>query len=440
MPINLDNANFKSFVQFAQQRFDAGDTKAVVNASATDPLEGREILKLAQSKTDSVHKWTRGADEGTANNRTRALFRAAIAQMFDGEEHIPASVKKAMLLADYDKGKPLTARRILAVKAAIDIYRNVHEPDPDMQPLAIDEAKATEMAEASRTLLGVSLGDDDLAQAVGLLQKYGSGLPAKTARVLSNFLVNTAAVGDFSDETEEMVKNLVKDMKGWKEFDFNDARLAKLGKKFVQRLNAHVRKTLADPSRFSPSNPGVAQQLVADADRGEWEIDGQKFPIGSDPNAIVDKFCSVIKAPKARKVVSAILNQAALADLETLFTRSGALVGDAGAKNVKEEFLYRIPGGNLFVHRDIARDDYGIVADKDAHYGLEVSDDGRTATVVVAIDKHLSTSGTANADYRIGTATIAERITVDLTKATPAVIGVTFSQTFTPDAVDKPAR
>ena len=41
--------------------------------------------------------------------------------MFGGEANIPDSVKDAMLLADYNQGKPLTARRILAVKVAIDV-------------------------------------------------------------------------------------------------------------------------------------------------------------------------------------------------------------------------------------------------------------------------------------------------------------------------------
>ena len=40
--------------------------------------------------------------------------------MFGGENRVPESVKKAMLMEDYDKGKPLTARRILAIKAAVD--------------------------------------------------------------------------------------------------------------------------------------------------------------------------------------------------------------------------------------------------------------------------------------------------------------------------------
>ena len=40
--------------------------------------------------------------------------------MFGGEDKIPAGVRDAMKLQDYGKGRPLTARRILAVKNAID--------------------------------------------------------------------------------------------------------------------------------------------------------------------------------------------------------------------------------------------------------------------------------------------------------------------------------
>lgn len=75
---------------------------------------------IAHVETDEVHKWLRTDAECDVNDRTRAIFRAAIANIFGGEDRIPASVKKAMLMGDYDHGKPLTARRIMAVKAAID--------------------------------------------------------------------------------------------------------------------------------------------------------------------------------------------------------------------------------------------------------------------------------------------------------------------------------
>lgn len=121
LDINGYNSVFKSFVQFAQQRVDANDSKAVMDAKIQRSIGGRRVLAVTQSLTDAVHKWTRTNDEYAVNDRTRAIFKAAIIDMFGGESKIPASVKKAMLMADYDCGKPLTARRIMAVKAAIDL-------------------------------------------------------------------------------------------------------------------------------------------------------------------------------------------------------------------------------------------------------------------------------------------------------------------------------
>ena len=113
-------STFNSFVKFAQQRVEANDAKAVAEAKLPQPLGGRKILAVAQSLTDAVRKFSRTSDECAANDRTRALFKKAVVDMFGGESKIPASVKKAMLMSDYNAGKPLTARRIMAVKAAID--------------------------------------------------------------------------------------------------------------------------------------------------------------------------------------------------------------------------------------------------------------------------------------------------------------------------------
>ena len=121
LDVNTGYSNvFKTFVDFAQQRVNANDASAIADAHVQKPLGGRKIIAITQSLTDSVHKWTRGVDEWVVNDRTRELFKKAIADMFGGENKIPASVKKAMVMSDYGEGKPLTARRILAVKAAID--------------------------------------------------------------------------------------------------------------------------------------------------------------------------------------------------------------------------------------------------------------------------------------------------------------------------------
>ena len=123
LDINGYNATFKAFTDFAQQRVDAGKGTAIARATAdaaTGALASRDIKAATTDSLRGFFKWSRSSDDKAANDATRKLFRDAIIDMFGGESKIPAAVKKAMIMADYDCGKPLTARRILAVKAAID--------------------------------------------------------------------------------------------------------------------------------------------------------------------------------------------------------------------------------------------------------------------------------------------------------------------------------
>ena len=136
LDVNGYNSVFKSFVDFAQERIGANRAKDVADARVNQ-LGNRKILAITRSQTDEVHKWLRTTDEYDVNDRTRAIFKAAVANMFGGEDRIPDSVKTAMLMDDYNCGKPLTARRIMAVKVAID---------------ADGTAKALSQAEAQRRI------------------------------------------------------------------------------------------------------------------------------------------------------------------------------------------------------------------------------------------------------------------------------------------------
>ena len=86
----------------------------------TGALAGRRVTASTTDSIRGMFKWFRSPDDQTANNETRKIFRSAINEMFGGESKIPDSVRDAMRMADYDKGKPLTARRILIVKEAVD--------------------------------------------------------------------------------------------------------------------------------------------------------------------------------------------------------------------------------------------------------------------------------------------------------------------------------
>ena len=76
----------------------------------------------AATDGDSIGKLRRSNSFKNANNTVRAEFSKTIAQMFGGAGRIPENVLSAMNMKDYERGKPLTADRILDVYSAIKDY------------------------------------------------------------------------------------------------------------------------------------------------------------------------------------------------------------------------------------------------------------------------------------------------------------------------------
>ena len=112
--INSYNDVFRNFAEFAQKSLEAGDEKAIATVGEQQTGDGRKILTVANSFSDRLknwNTWTRRGDAKSANDFARQLFRDSVANMFGGESKITESVKKAMVLGDYNSGKPLTARQ-----------------------------------------------------------------------------------------------------------------------------------------------------------------------------------------------------------------------------------------------------------------------------------------------------------------------------------------
>ena len=119
MTINR-NMQFEKFVQFAKQSMDTGQTKAIARAGGADVNSSLALRSITASTTDKAFALSRSRADKAENDVARDLFRQSVIDMFGGESNIPKSVKKAMLLKDYGSGKPLTARRIIAVQQAIE--------------------------------------------------------------------------------------------------------------------------------------------------------------------------------------------------------------------------------------------------------------------------------------------------------------------------------
>lgn len=114
------SANFKKFVDFANKAY------ATKGENTVARFEG---MPRGDYKGTFASFW-RTSDMKTANDQVRDLFRKTIADMFGGERNIPDIVRDNMKLEDFNKGKPLTARRINLVRIAIDTLGGGKFTDP----------------------------------------------------------------------------------------------------------------------------------------------------------------------------------------------------------------------------------------------------------------------------------------------------------------------
>ena len=295
----------------------------------------------------------------------------------------------------------------------------------------IATGKAREMVDDSVARLGLEgvfdKGKRELA--VMYLEKYGGGLPATNARILSNYVVNILMYGG-GDEGD--VKKLADGMKSWRMFAMGDPNLAALGQKFVERQNDYVKEILDKPgSGFSKVHPDMFAQLELDADRGFWDVNGTLLH-QENSDLVVDKFLETVKDPNARKVVSTLLNQGNFSDVEGILARCPMPVWN-GAEG-GQELLNDIKGAEMFISKRRA-DDAEVVDPivKDSghlEYKLNISQDGKTAYLTITTGKDIIAALDDTRPRKIGTAMVSVMSTVDLTKEIPEVTNVTFAQSF----------
>ncbi len=117
------NTQFQNFVNFANERVKAGKDDAIALVEEGSTSLGVRSIKAASSDRAGhfAASFFRTNASKSANDVARDIFKRAISDMFGGENRIPDIVRDTMKMEDFGQGKPLTARRILAVKSAIDI-------------------------------------------------------------------------------------------------------------------------------------------------------------------------------------------------------------------------------------------------------------------------------------------------------------------------------
>jgi hypothetical protein len=368
MTIKLDNAQFKQFVQFAENQANPGKSEAIARLAGGSALTGRTITA---SDTDHVRGWLswgrRSGTDATENNDARALFREAVFSMFGGEANVPDSVKTAMRLEDYDQGKPLTARRIIAVRDA------VLQAADGVKEGAVARQKAESLvndaiANFDKELLAkkdgqMLLGNNLRDKVIGAVAKYGVGLTDKCQRILANYLVPTmfSKRGDEADKVDQMAAFLADALKNVRDFKpGEDYRLSELDREVKEYLSCSIANGQKPFRSGHYDEDGLFDEFKTDASKTEFTIDGQHFARDkANAGPIADKFKATIANPQHRKVISTVLNRGLKTIIANTQTRedlpSVAHFRQLNLANVKgSEMLLTVPKENpLTYHQGI---------------------------------------------------------------------------------------
>jgi len=398
LEINGFNKDFQSFVDFAKIHEGAGEKNAIARVSTgvdikTGALAGRTITASTTDSIRGIFKWFRSADDQAANNATRKIFKDSIIDMFGGENKIPASVKKAMIMADYDKGKPLTARRIIAVATAI---RNEMYAEPVDAAIkgCIKSNKIAMKKHPDDPMTKLKVTPQMRKQAISLLAKHASTFGPKARQVLANYAIFTLANCDDAENIDQIVSTLAKKIAKLDDFEYGDKRFEPLNTKltevYQEKLDFYM-----DPQRADAFEGNISQTLYKDAYRAEFEIKGSDPNAGISPKdvegrktAVVSKFKEALPE-KFWKPLSMFMCQDMGRITGELLCKRLALYGTG-----EEVIGTAYKGGELLPFSpndgEIFDETSALVGQgNDLRYKLEVSEDKKTATITMEVNYDL---------------------------------------------------
>ena len=231
--VNGYNQQFQKFVDFASQKVEAGKGQAIARLDdAAGNLGGHVITEARNDGVGGLSAFFRKTAQKTLNNTMREQFRNTVIELFGGINKVPDSVLKAMKLEDYGQGKPLTAHRIMVVKASIDDVRT-----------RFDTAFQTATAKTSVQSMYSRLDDEGKAQLDERIRNIIASCidnPDLLA-VVSNNMDSILVSGDGNPRTEAGIEKKINDLKTnyaeLRELAKKNPSVLELGKAMIASLN-----------------------------------------------------------------------------------------------------------------------------------------------------------------------------------------------------------
>ena len=268
LDINGYSDTFRAFTDFAKVMTGVkGGMNSIARVDVgvditTGALAGRTVTASTTDSIRGLFKWFRSPDDQTANNETRKIFRDAISEMFGGDSKIPDSVKDAMQMADFNKGKPLTARRILIVQAAVDAAIDAAVDAAISEKRAMID-QAMNVAKDSASVVFNHIPKSRSAEVDGLvkmaIERCGGDKDA--LKIISNGMGDILLRGDLKLRSAEAVRQKVDGVLA----NLDEVRKAANGNRAVLAASMDFLVRMNGKS-LPPGHLSKLMHMVADAD------------------------------------------------------------------------------------------------------------------------------------------------------------------------------
>ena len=359
LDINGYSDTFRAFTDFAKVMTEGkGGMNSIARVETgvditTGALAGRTVTASTTDSIRGLFKWFRSPDDQTANNETRKIFRDAINEMFGGESKIPDSVRDAMRMADYDKGKPLTARRILIVKEAVDAAISAAKSE---MRAAIAQAK--DVAKDSASIVFSHVPRDRKAEVDGLIDMAigRCGGDKDALEIISNCMGSILLRGDCklrsADAAMKKVDGVLANLDEMRQAANGNRAVLAASKDFLIAMNgkslppgqlAKVMQmvTTTDTSSVGLLKPGASAQ----------EIDAALSRLGKMTNELMIK-SGTDKATEGSDEKDCIRGLIACLVI--------AKIGPSGARNIRQALMSETAQKLLAFYNMVVQDDINL--------------------------------------------------------------------------------
>ena len=314
MQVNLNDAQFRAFTQFAANVSSKG-TVLKVDDNPLAALDGTPRKIVAKGSDGYGHFW-RGDPSKDINNKIRTLFKDTVLRMFGAQDvqELPKDVRDAMKTGDYGKGKPLTARRILAVSTAIAKVVDPVNKSVSLQKAEglVDDSLKFINGKGKNSKVGeAKLNAEQHAKAASLVSSLGRGMTDTCLKIFSNYVVLAIACGSFKgNKVDEIAQRMSEEFKSVRNFKPGDVRLAKFDAKLTEYWQSVLEEQMGVEKREMYDGEGLFVNFKGDADRASFTIAGEEFRMVDERSSeMIGKLKETIPNIQHRKAISTFMSQ-----------------------------------------------------------------------------------------------------------------------------------